>query len=63
MAEVVTSLIRAIYISEPVWEGQKPTYDIEIRYKFQPPQMEAKKDASFAHGASLETGIAVPNTN
>jgi len=36
--EVVTKLIQVIYMSEPMQNGKKREYNIEIRYKFQPPQ-------------------------
>jgi hypothetical protein len=45
--QTVTSLVHTVYISEPIMEGKKKAYDIEIRYKFQNPHrvgLEAKKE-------------------
>jgi hypothetical protein len=38
--EIVTKLIRVITIDEPIQNGKEREYKIEIRYKFQPPQMK-----------------------
>jgi len=55
--EVVTSLIRVIYIGEPKQNGNEREYDIEIRYKFQPPQTIVKENTVSPNTVSPRNDI------
>jgi hypothetical protein len=52
--EVVTSLIKSIHVSEPVRNDKEVSYNIEILYRFQLPQMGAKKNTASADAVSIE---------
>ncbi|MCL1844088.1 MAG: recombinase family protein [Defluviitaleaceae bacterium] len=59
--EIVTSLIRVINVHEPKQNGKQREYDIEIRYRFQPPQPVSKpvtkKDTISPNTVSSETAL------
>jgi DNA invertase Pin-like site-specific DNA recombinase len=52
--EIVIRLIRVIYISEPKQNGKEREYNIEIRYRFHPPQMITKKNTISPNMVSSE---------
>ena len=61
--EIVTALIRVINVHEPKQNGKQREYNIEIRYRFQPPQAVIKKDTISPNTVSSETVLLSSNAH